>query len=137
MKYTKESIRIVQGEAYLFNGNHTVASTAPDAAKMGFIQLDSKAFVKPVDVMQLAYDYSTFDQAASAWHDGYKANPNEFTREDMIQAVKYGAAYIDLDSLTSMDELDKEASDFIDRLRPLSIPEYIVIEDNQVKEVVW
>jgi len=62
-----------------------------------------------------------------------------FTMADMIQAVKYGAVYFDVNSMSSMDELDKEASDLIDSIRPLSIPASVTIENNQVieSETIW
>jgi len=140
--FTKDSIKIMHGDIYMFKGNHTIASNAHDAAKMGFIQLDRKAFVKPVDTQKLAeesYNTSKLNLAIDyilGYKIGYKANPNEFTREDMIQAVKYGAAYTDAHGLGALD-LQEEAEYFIDSFRLLSVPASVTIENNQVIEVIW
>jgi len=140
--FTKESIRIVQGEAYLFKGNNTIASTAPDAATMGFIQLDRKAFVKPVDVDELANQFTEGIELGKpvlklSYVAGYKANPNEFTREEMIEAVKYGAAYAVSRKISSVQQLENDAVAYIDSIRPLSIPASVTIENNQVIEILW
>lgn len=69
---------------------------------------------------------------------GHNANKAEFTRDDMIQAIKFGAAYIDCNILHSVEELESEAISYIDSLRPLSLPKSITLnDDNEIISVEW
>jgi len=161
--FKKESIELIKGEIHIIDYNipvslddgvtwfgkdhvaYKVAFTT-DKIRADVIHIDRKAFVKPVDVEALKvaawykehnishfgdHEYELFSDGYDA---GYKANPNEFTREDMIQAVKYGAAYADAHGHFNMEQAGIE---FIDSLRPLSIPASVTIENNQVIEVIW
>jgi len=61
---------------------------------------------------------------------GYKANPNEFTREEVELAFKAGC-------LTNSEVGWSGFEAFMNNLRPLSIPASVTIENNQVIEVKW
>jgi len=141
--FTKESIELLDDEITIRNENGIAKYTTHPRARSG--KLDRKAFVKPVDVEALAKEYaaSQGDNArnyavAHDWICGRNSNPNEFTREDMIQAVKYGAAYADAHGLGTLD-LQEEAEHFIDSILPLSVPASVTIENNQVieSETIW
>jgi len=81
---------------------------------------------------------STFDQAASAWHDGYKANPNEFTRDEMYKcALEFYYHWHNSALTNTAHELQEWLPNHIDSIRPISVPSSITIENNQVIEVIW
>jgi len=111
----------------------------------GIPQLDRKEFVKQVDLEALAANHAmqthgteyTEPDMQRDVHDtvrdfkaGYNANPNEFTREDMELAFKAGC-------LTKTEVGWSGFGEFINNLRPLSIPEQVTIENNKVISVVW
>jgi len=132
--FTKESIELSnQGGIFIINENgHFVYSTQQID---GIPQLDRKEFVKPVDVLQLATsNHSTCKLNVDkvdytlGYAAGYNANPNEFTREQLVEAMKYASSH-----LSSL----KGIMCYIDQMGELSIPESVTIENNQVISVVW
>jgi hypothetical protein len=67
---------------------------------------------------------------------GYNANKAEFTREEMIAAMKYAAARIVIS--TDRKEFDDDLLKYFDSLRPLSLPASITIDENwNVLTVKW
>lgn len=100
-------------------------------------QLDRQKFVKPVDdVKKLANDQSKLfyhepseikSHFKLGFKAGYKANKAEFTMEEMEDAMNLArnkAHYLSNNSI-------------LNQLRPLSIPEYIVIDNDEIVEVKW
>lgn len=146
--FTKDSIvQTSDTHIHLLNAKgDSVYSTNSDAVKHGVVLLPRKAFVKPVDVEALAhinsekYYFKSVPKEVvfKSFMEGYASAPKkEFTREDMVEAVKYGAAYALSRKISSGQQLENDASEFVDSLQPLSIPEQITIENNQVIEVIW
>jgi len=167
--FTKESITMHEGEVLILKTPHnprnvnfhyegvTFDILYSTGVILGTAHIDRKEFVKPVDVEALADSYLTPDiflsrpepiwsdhegyiELSEAFQEGYNANPNEFTREDMQLAFKAGAEYINSDAyITYKSEkaITKAGEQYVDNLRPLSIPESVTIENNQVISVVW
>jgi len=99
---------------------------ASTSDKWGVPHLDRNSFVIGVDVLSLAYEYSTFDQAASAWADGYNAKKAEFT---LAQARTIWAAGV---------EASSTFEDALKIVQPIEIPESITVDDNfNVIDVKW
>lgn len=105
--------------------------------------LPREVFVKPqVDVEELAdkagWEYSTFDQAASAFSLGFEAghyaNKNQFTKEEMEQAFRSG--WSNSENINSSFELEDSFEWFLKSIRPLSLPQEITIENHNVT-VKW
>jgi len=137
--FTKESISINDGEIEIWDGETLIGASETFLWKhVDCIILDRTEFVKPVDVEKLAhinsekYYFSGAPKSAAfgSFMEGYNANPNEFTREDMELAFKAGC-------LTKTEVGWSGFGEFINNLRPLSIPEQVTIENNKVISVVW
>lgn len=102
----------------------------------GVPQLNRNHFVKPKeDVWEKAWEYSTYEPAASAFVSGYKANKAEFTREEMEEAIDI--AYIIGRNTEELLSKKYVQEDVINSIRPLSIPQYIVIDNDEIVDVKW
>jgi len=136
--FTKESIFKYDGEIIIRDPFGLAQYTTREGK--GGVTLPRKAFVKPVDVEELAsdivndhynylgeYDFEIFKTGFLA---GYKSNPNEFTREE-VERLMIKASVIAL----SWKEVD--TTELIDSILPLSVPASVTIENNQVIEVKW
>lgn len=136
MKYTKETIYLKDGQIEIWDGQTLIGTTDIFLHKhVGSIQLDRKEFVKPVDVEKEANNWadsecpSPYEQwGAKGYIAAMEANPNEFTRGQIIDAMKYASSH-----LSSL----KGIMDYIDSIGALRIPESVTIENNQVIEVKW
>ena len=114
-------------------GDLVTHSTKP---LQGVKLLPREVFVKAQDIEELAdkagWEYSTFDQAASAFSlgfkSGYNANKNQFTKEEM-ESVILMLAHL---TGTVQERLDKA----IASVHPLSLPQEITIENDNVT-VKW
>jgi len=130
--FTKESIHLKQGNIYLFDDGLLKATTDESYKDIIPCFIDRKEFVKPVDVEVLAKEYATKqgDNArnyavAHDWISGYNANPNEFTREQVIKIC------------TKILKEKFKIHEAIESVYVLEIPESVTIENNQVISVVW
>lgn len=142
MKFTKDNIALVDGDIFLHDDSvnienketyiyinqirrNVVATT--NTSIPGVPHIDRKHFQKPdFDVWDKAWEYSTYENAAAAFFDGYQANKKEFTMEELKQAWTTGVIG------------GKSFEDLISVLRPLSIPSLITCDDDfENLRVTW
>lgn len=131
--FTRESIALNDGEIEIWDSKILIATTDSFLHKhVESIRIARKAFVKPVDVYKLASEHFMHlnepHDAPAYFMAGYNTNPKEFTREQLIEAMKYASSH-----LSSL----KGIMCYIDQMGELSIPESVTIENNQVISVVW
>lgn len=138
----KKDIEIRDGEIYIFAGIGTMIGSTKKHENPNMILLNRNHFVKPKeDVEELALNnmgYSTENFDNEDWVQvgyfisGYKANKAEFTMEEMFKCFMAG--------LKSVDKVGRNEELFdkhINAIRQLSIPEYIVIDNDEILEVKW
>lgn len=110
----------------------------------GVKQLPREWFVMGEDVEELAdkagWEYSTFDQAASAFSTGFKAGYNakkgEFSREQMEKAFRSGWA--NSESINSSFELEDGFQWFLNSLQSLTLPQSLTLnKDNEIVKIEW
>jgi len=140
--FTKESIFINDGEIEIWDGETLIGASETFLWKhVDCIILDRKEFVKPVEratvegmaivefgkmptIMQRCLRMFT-----KGFKAGYNANPNEFTREQVVKMLHAATG--------SVKDFVTDNDGFIDSFMELSIPESVTIENNQVISVVW
>lgn len=139
MKYTKESIVLAKNEIIVCSKDRRNMVASTDKFYKGVLHLPRNLFVKPVDVEALAedsfcndpFDYTRTDYTVG-FKAGYAAAPKkEFTREEALALFNEGCRQ------GTGNYATKSFDDCVAVLQPLSIPEYVIIEDNQVKEIRW
>lgn len=129
---------IIDGEIRLLSHNQNVIySTVP---YIGVKQLDRQRFVKPVDVEQMAEqwainngikgagllvrDESPYRTIDGVFIAGYNANKGVYTEQQLVEALE-------------MNSRACTRKEIISYLHPLSLPESVTIENEEIIEVVW
>lgn len=117
----------------------------------GVKPLPREKFVKPKDVDLLSeferlkgYECDRFDNEEWSEYEwfkqgaGHNANPNEFTREEMIQAMTMTGAYADSNPRATHQDVMKYIGNYINSLRPLTLPASLEInEQGEIVNVIW
>lgn len=156
--YTAEKNMILEnGEIYLFihseinheglqsfsnpfhiNGENVQVTHSTESIS-GVIQLDRNKFIKSVDLGLLeneAWKETNFTSLNSAiGHEhgflaGYNANNNEFTKDEVVKLMSKSFNQGALNG-------NKSISDLIKEIRPLSLPQSVKIENNEIIDVKW
>jgi len=116
-----------------------LATTDKSTAQLdGVIKLDRQQFVKPVDLANLSVEYCQQADCGNTresrnciadFQSGYNANKGVYTREQLIEAMKYASSH-----LSSVNGIYK----YIDSLQDLSLPKSLTINDNnEIIEISW
>lgn len=133
----------------IFFGDLAYPIIATTAGIATIPQLSRKHFVKPkVDVhLEAVNEYwknrpitecDYLDDFVKGFKAGNNVKESEFTREDMMQAIKFGASYIDSSIEWTVESLNENAEIFINSLQPLSLPASITTDENyNVISVCW
>lgn len=97
------------------------------------VSLPRDKFVKPVDYIELAIEEFGEDKVnrlvVDIFTKGHNANPNDFTRDEMIKAMN---------AVHNNPLIILDIPAYINHLRPLSLPESIQInEQGEIVNVIW
>jgi len=134
--YTPDTIVLVGGEISIYSLDKTklIASTDKIHSILnGVILLDRQQFVRPVDVYKLANDkvelgeISTHERAAFV--AGYNANKGVYTEEQLLEAISMAFSYGKIGEIY--------LSKILSKIKPLSIPKSVTIENGAVTEITW
>lgn len=108
-------------------------------------QLDRQKFVKPVDIGEIAFNYAEKSNAKwdnenvvnEAFKAGYNANKAEFTKEEVRQAMADSMAFLDCNPKATVNEIFEWRKEYLNKIRPISIPKSITIQNDEIINVEW
>lgn len=133
LMYRSDTRKLFRAEfKNLQHGSFNIVTHTTNPTLQGVKQLDRKLFVKKEDPFYKAEDYARArynrEELTSACISGYMAahyaNKKEFTREDMLEAMKYASSH-----LSSV----KGINAYLDALPKLSLPTSITIDNDIIK----